>query len=192
MKGLPLFLALCLPGASVMAESAKYTFDDSHTEIWFTIDHLGFSTTLGRFNAFEGSMTYDENAPENSTVNVRIPVTSLDMNHEPKEEHVRQEEFLFADQFPDIRFASTEVTVGTTADRLMVMGDLSIRGVTRSVTLDVTINKIGKHPFKSDYIAGFSAVTTINRSDFGVSAYLPAVSDEVEIRISTEVVRMVE
>lgn len=192
MKSLLLLAALVLPSTPLMADAAEYSFDDSHTEIWFTINHLGYSTTLGRFNGFTGTLEYDEEAPEHSRVSVSIPVSTLDLNHPAKEAHVHKEEFLFVDAHPDITFTSTEVSQGGTADRLSVIGDLTIRGVTRPVTLDVVINKVGKHPFKSDYVAGFSATTSIKRSDFGVNALLPAVSDEVEIQISTEAVRRSE
>ncbi len=180
-------LAMLIIG-SVHAQSSTFDFDKSHTEIYFKISHLGYSTTIGRFDTFEGSLSFDEQNPANSSVEVTIPVSSINMNHKPKEDHMQKDDFFDSANHPNITFASSSVTV-VDDSTLAVNGDLTIRGTSLPVTLDVTINKVGKHPFKDDYVAGFTANTTIKRSDYGVSAYLPLVGDEVKITISTETVR---
>ena len=178
--------------AAVLALSAspalaadEFAFDHSHTHVLFFVDHLGFSTTQGEFLEFDGTLMLDTEAPENSSVTVSIATDSIDTGYADRDEHLRSGDFFNVEEYPEMTFASTGVTV-TGENSAEVAGDLTILGVTQPVTLDVTLNGLGAHPFNGSTVAGFSATTTIGRSDFGMDFGVPAIGDEIEIRIETE------
>src|SRR5262245_51823759 len=161
-----------------------YVLDKDHTEVRFTWDHLGLSRQGGRFLEVEGKVEFDPGAPEASTVDVKIPVKSLSTGISKLDEHlVSSKEFFDTEQFPTITFKSTTVK-RTDAKIAEVTGDLTINGITKSVTLDVVWNFTGEHPlaainpvYKDYYSSGFSASTQIFRSDFGITRTIPYVSD---------------
>ncbi|MDM3871318.1 YceI family protein [Porticoccus sp. W117] len=163
----------------------KYIGDNSHTEVIFKINHLGFSTTYGRFTNVESELVYDAENPEKSTVSATIYSGSVDLGHDPKTDHIKAADFLNAEQFPKITFASTEVK-SVAESQLEITGDLTIRKVTKPVILQVTINKIGKHPIYQSDAIGFSATGILDRTDWGVSAYAPMVGKEVTFNIEFE------
>ena len=178
--------------AAVIALSAssawaadEFAFDHSHTHVLFFVDHLGFSTTQGEFLEFDGTLMLDTEAPENSTVSVSIATASIDTGYADRDEHLRNSDFFDVEEYPEMTFTSTGVTV-TGENSAEVSGDLTILGVTQPVTLDVTLNGLGAHPFNGSTVAGFSATTTISRSDFGMDFGVPAIGDDIEIRIETE------
>ena len=176
--------AAAMVGGQALAAD-EFVFDKSHTHILFYIDHLGFSTTQGEFLDFEGSLSLDTEAPENSSVSVTIDAASLDSGWADRDAHLRSDDFLDVENHPTITFTSSEVTLtgDNTAD---VAGDLTILGTTQPVVLAVTLNNMGEHPFSGETVAGFEATTTISRSDFGMGFGVPAIGDEVEIVINTE------
>lgn len=166
----------------------KYSFDPAHTQILFSVSHLGFSHSHGRFNTFDGSFTFDEKNPAASTIDVTVDTGSVDMGSKEWDDAVKAEALLNAAKFPKMTFKSTSVTraddkTGT------VTGDLTLLGVTKPVTLNVIYNKSGNHPYTKNHLAGFSAFATLKRSDFGMSKYLPDVGDEVSITIEVEGIR---
>lgn len=167
------------------AEAVTYTYDPLHTQILFGVDHMGYTVSHGRFNKFMGSFTLDQSAPETATAEISIDVNSLDMADATWDEHVK-EKFLEPGKFPVITFKSTGVkrTGEKTAE---LTGDLTLHGVTKPVTLNVKLNKIGPHPMiQSQEDAGFSLTGTIKRSDFGITAALPLVGDEVTLNIEVD------
>ena len=179
-------LAGLLALASLPALAADtYAIDPTHTQVEFTYSHFGFSNITGRFDTVQGEFLFDPADPTKSSVNITIPVESISTGVEKLDEHLLSADFFDAAKYPTATFTSTGVTVAGEG-KLAVAGDLTIHGVTRPVVLDVTINKIGEHPMAKVPAAGFDATTTIKRSDFGVGAYAPNVSDEVKIRITTE------
>lgn len=176
-----------LAGPALAAE--RYEIDGSHAHVGFEIEHLGFSTTYGRFNDVSGTIMLDEENPEASSVEVRIVTASLDTAHEERDKHVRGADFLNVEEFPDITFKSTKIErTGETTGKLT--GDLTMHGVTKPVTLEATLNKVGAYPMAEEgqeiLAAGFDARGTLKRSDFGMGAYVPMVSDEIAISISLE------
>ena len=173
-------LALSFVGG---ANAAAYKIDGSHTQVQFTYSHFGFSNITGRFDTVTGTFDFDAAKPENSSISVEIPISSLSTGVTKLDDHMRSPDFFDAAQFPTATFKSTKVTA-TGEGKLDVAGDLTIHGVTRPVVLAVTINKIGKKGDKD--AAGFDASVTIKRSEFGIAKYVPAVSDEVRIAITTE------
>ena len=176
-------------GAAVLAAPAQaaeeYVFDEGHTFILFDVSHLGFSRTHGQFRTFEGTFMLDREEPANSSVTMVIDAASLDTRHEARDAHLRNADFFNVEAYPEITFVSTDVELTGEATAL-VTGDLTMLGVTRPVTLDVTLNQLGEHPMNGNTVAGFTATTTLNRSDFGMTSYVPAVGDDVAILIQAE------
>lgn len=178
--------ALAISTTGALAAAETYELDPSHSQVVFSYNHLGFSTTYGMFSGFEGQIMFDEADPAASSVTVSMPVRSMFTGWEKREEHFMSEEFFDATEGDMITFTSTgiEVTGDTTAD---ITGDLTMNGVTKSVVLDASLNqKSGAHPMNNRPWMGFDATTTLLRSDFGVDKFAPYVSDEVKLRISIE------
>lgn len=182
------FIALLLAATPAFAAPDKYSFDPAHTQILFSVSHLGFSHSHGRFNTFDGSFTFDEKNPEASSVDVTIDTGSVDMGSKEWDDAVKADALLNAKKFPKMMFKSTSVTK-TDEKTGTVTGDLTLLGVTKPVTLSVTFNKSGNHPYTKNHLAGFSASATLKRSDFGMAKYIPDVGDEVSITIEVEGIR---
>jgi polyisoprenoid-binding protein YceI len=170
------------------AQIENYTFDKAHTQIFFGVDHLGFSQSMGKFLDFDGGFTFNRAEPAKSKVDVTIKTASIDMDDEKWDAHLKNADFCNVEKFPDMTFQSTaiKVTGEKTAD---ITGDLTILGVTKPVTLATVFNKADKHPFSSAYHAGFTASAQIKRSDFGMKYGLPMVGDDVKIMLNVEGVR---
>lgn len=169
---------------STLAWADDYAFDTAHTQVFFTLNHMGFSNSTGQFTEFDGGFTFDAKDFSKSSVEVSIDIASLDLsNHEKWRGHVIGEDFFDAEAHPKMTFKSTAVKK-TGDDTFAVTGDLTIKGVTKPTVLNVKFNKAGEAFGKEK--AGFSATTTIDRTEFGVDAYAPAVGAEVEIRIEVE------
>ena len=180
-------LALASVGAAAIAAPLTYTMDPKHTDVIASWNHFGFSRPVAHFGQVDGAITYDADNVGQSSVNVTIPLAGMESHVAAFNEHLRSADFFDAEKYPAITFASTRVEAAG-SDKLRVTGDLTLHGVTRPVVLDVTINKVGEHPMAKRPAAGFDATTTILRSDFGMAKYVPNVSDEVQIRITTEAV----
>jgi polyisoprenoid-binding protein YceI len=181
---------LSLLSASVFAaEEAvsdnKYTIESNHAFVSWKADHLGFSHQTGKFSALEGTITFDEKNPQKSAVDATIKLSSLATGLDGFNDHLKSDDFFSVKKFPVAKFVSTKVVV-TGKNKAKVTGDLTIRDVTKPVTLDVVFNKSGANPFSQKPTIGFSAKTTIKRSDFGINYALPAVADNVEISIEVE------
>lgn len=178
--------ALAFGATGAFAAPEAYTLDPSHSQVVFSYDHLGFSTTYGMFSGFEGEIMFDAEDPAASSVNVSMPVMSMFTGWEKREEHFMSDDFFGASEGDMVTFTSTgiEVTGDNTAN---ITGDLTMNGVTKSVVLDTTLNqKADAHPMNNKPWLGFDASTTLLRSDFGVDKFAPYVSDEVEVKISIE------
>ncbi|MEM7642426.1 MAG: YceI family protein [Pseudomonadota bacterium] len=177
--------AAFLAAAPAFAETTTYQVDSSHAQTIFSYNHLGYSTTWGMFSGWEGTIEFDSANPENSSVEVSIPATAMFTGWEQRDAHFSSPDFLDVATNDIVRFVSTgiEVTGENTAE---ITGDLTVGGVTQSVTLDTTLRQTGDHPQNGRPWIGFDATTTILRSDFDAGAFAPFVSDEVEIQISLE------
>ena len=170
-------------GAALAAD--PYTIDPNHTQIEYTYSHFGFSHITGRLNNVEGDFLFDAKDPTKSSIQVDVPISTITVGVPALDTELVSPMFFDAAQFPLATFQSTAIT-STAPDKLAVTGDLTIHGVTKPVTLDVTINKIGAHPMRGVAAVGFDATATIKRSDFGISKYVPNVSDEVTLHITME------
>ena len=178
-------LALLFVAGAAMAAPVQYDMDPNHTRIDFSWTHFGFSHPMGRFDEFDGDFRFDPADPTKSSVTVTIPIDSIDTGVAKLDTHLKTADFFDVARYPTATFKSTHVEANG-AHGLKVAGDLTLHGVTKPVVLDVVINKIGPHPMGGIAAAGFDATTTIKRSDFGISHFVPNVSDEIAISISTE------
>lgn len=181
------FASLAIAQPALAAET--YVFDKAHTNIQFSWDHFGFSTTSAEFEEFSGELQFDPEDHANSSVEVTIDLDSVDSGFDTFNGHLTEKpEWFNTDEYPEATFTSTGIeAVGD--NRLHVTGDLTLKGVTKEVTLDTTINKIGQHPVTNAKTIGFDATTTVSRSAFNMGKYAPSVSDEVTISISSEMQR---
>lgn len=171
--------------AAVTPVSGVYTLDPDHTGVLAQWSHFGLSRPSAHFRIGSGTLTWNADDVTRSTVDVTLPIASVDTFVPALDEHLKKADFFDAAQFPTATFRSTSVqTAGTNA--LTVTGDLTIKGKTRPVTLEVTLNGAGKHAMSGLESIGFSATGTIKRSDFGVDAFVPNISDEVALRITGE------
>lgn len=189
MRRLRFLLFALLLGVVPMAMAAPttYSMDPSHTQIRLTWSHFGFSNPSAVIGIASGTVTYDPAHPAQASVTVRMPLSSLDTHVPALDEHLKGDDFFDAAKYPVATFTSTGVKV-LDQKHLEVSGKLSVHGVTLPVTLHVTINKIGTHPGWSAPAIGFDATATLKRSDFGVSRYVPVVSDTIHVHITTEAI----
>ena len=177
------FLSLVISGNMFAADN--YAFDKAHTNILMKVSHRGFSDFYLEARDYTGAFILDESQPENSSVSIEIKADSIDGDHEKLNAHLRSEDFFDVANYPLIRFESKRVE--TEANKIIrIHGDLTIKSVTKTVTLNVTGNKTGINPFSKKYIAGFSANTVIKRSAYTMDYGVPGIGDEVEILIELE------
>lgn len=170
---------------AIKGQSGTYTLDPTHTDVLVEWTHFGFSKPSAHFGITEGKLVYDADDASKSSVEVTIPVTAIDTFVPKLDEHLKGADFFDAGKFPTATFKSTSVAAAGT-NKLTVTGDLTVKGITKPVTLDVTLNGAGEHPMAKKQAIGFSATGTLKRTDFGVGAYAPNVSDDVQLRITTE------
>lgn len=185
MKSITLGAALALATAVPSLAADEYMLDASHSQIVFSYEHLGYSTTFGMFSGFEGEISFDKENPAASSVMVSFPVMSMFTGWEQRFGHFMSADFFGATEEDMVTFASTGIEI-TGEDTALITGDLTLNGVTKSVVLDAKLNKMGDHPMAGTPWAGFDATTTLLRSDYNVGNFAPFVSDEVEVIISIE------
>ncbi|MEG1679446.1 MAG: YceI family protein [Stenotrophomonas sp.] len=171
--------------AAIQIAAGTYKLDPTHTDVLVQWSHMGFSNPSAHFGNVDGTLVYDAADVGKSSVEVTLPLSGLNSFTAKFDEHLHSADFFDAAKFPTATFKSTKVEAAGT-NKLTVTGDLTVKGITKPVVLDVTVNGAGEHPMAKVPSVGFDATTTIKRSDFGVGAYAPAVSDDVKIRITTE------
>jgi polyisoprenoid-binding protein YceI len=187
MRALRYLVLAGLIGAAVtaQAEPVTYKLDPGHTNVLFSWNHFGFSNPTANLGLSEGTLVFDEKNPAKSSVEVTLPLANLDTHVTKLDEHLKKPDFFDADKYPTATFKSTKVqAVG--GNKYKVTGDLTVHGVTKPVVLDATLNKSGVHPMMKVQTVGFDATALVKRSDFGMGAYVPNVSDDIKIRITTE------
>lgn len=168
------------------AQAADYAIDTQgmHAAVQFRVKHLGYSWLYGRFNDFQGNFSYDEEKPAESKVEVTIETTSIDSNHAERDKHLRTADFLDVEKFPQATFVSTAFTPGDNGTAVL-SGDLTLRGVTKPIEIEVEKIGGGKDPW-GGYRMGFEGKTTFAGVDFGIDN---PVLDTVEMTLSIEGVR---
>ncbi len=185
MKKLLLTAALLVATTPAFAAPQTYEIESPHTQILFSVNHLGFSHSWGKFTEHDGKIMFDQENPANSSVEISIATDSIELNDDKWNDHMKNADFFDVEKFPAMTFKSTKVEV-TGEDTAKITGDLTLKGVTKPVVLDTKLNKAGNHPMAGKPWAGFSATTSIKRSDFGMTYGLPAVGDEVKIVLEVE------
>lgn len=175
-------LATLALATSALANAADYAIDvkGAHAFINFKANHLGYSWLTGRFNKFDGNFSYDEKNPSASKITVNIDPASIDSNHAERDKHLRSGDFLSVENFPESKFVSTKIT-DKGDNKIEVIGDFTLHGVTRSIVIDAVKIGEGKDPW-GGYRAGFTGTTTINVGDYDFkSAWVGNIELELHI-----------
>jgi len=181
------FSLIALPLAG--SQAADYVIDTkgAHAAINFKIPHLGISWLTGRFNKFSGNFSYDPEEPEKSKISVTVTTASIDSNHAERDKHLRNKDFLHTDKFPQASFVSTSYSkTGDGSGNLK--GNMTLRGVTRPITIQVQAVGAGPDPW-GGYRQGFSGTTKLILKDFGIDFNLGKTSREVELELYIEGIR---
>jgi polyisoprenoid-binding protein YceI len=179
--------------ATAAPTTTRWTIDSTHSSVEFAVRHLMIATVRGRFADVQGTLTLPDDDPLKAEVEVTIKADSIDTRVEQRDAHLRSSDFFDAERFPALTFKSRRVLPSLDGG-LQLVGDLTIRGTTREVILDVTSHGRQRDPWKGER-AGFEATTKIRRSDFGLSWNQVletggvAVSDEVKISLDVELLR---
>ena len=184
-KALAIGLAVASAATLTVAKPVAYQIDPTHTATVFTWNHFGFSTPSANFSDIQGTINVDNAKPANSSVNVTIPLSSLNTNVKALDEHLKTADFFDAAKYPNITFKSTKVQA-ISKNQYKITGNLTVKDVTKPVVLDAVLNKQGVHPMTKTETVGFNATTSFNRSAFGVGAYVPNVGDKITVSITTE------
>lgn len=171
--------SLCL--ISSLTFSADYKIDPEHSAVTFEIGHLGISTMSGHFKNFEGKFSFSEDMKTIST-HLSVQTNSVDSNHEARDKHLRGPDFFDVKQFPTMEFK------GKNYENNTLTGDLTLHGITRTVSFNVHKTGEGKDPW-GGYRVGFIASTTIKRSEFGMTYFIPGASDKTKVKVFIEAVR---
>jgi polyisoprenoid-binding protein YceI len=175
--------------APLSLHATTYTLDPRHTQGTFSWNHLGFSNPSAQFSLVRGTLQFDPAHPTQSSVAVLIPLSSMSAGVPELDNYLHEADFFDLAKSPTATFRSTLVEGGSAPERLKVTGDLTLRGVTKPVVLDVVVNKVGNDPrYTSMPMAGFEATTTLKRSDFGMGKYVGLVSDEVRVHITCQAI----
>ena len=185
---LSLLLSILAFAGTSVAHADTFKIDPVHSAIIFEIGHFGVGHIYGRFDAFGGTFTLDQSDPSKDTVSVEIKTDSVDTNFADRDKHIKSPDFFNAAQFPSATFKSTSVKK-VDNKTYEVTGDFTLRGVTKPLTLNVQAIGSGPGP-KGEFRSGWDATTTLKRSDFEVKTFLPAVTDEVSLRIAVEGIKL--
>jgi polyisoprenoid-binding protein YceI len=177
------FLLTLLWANSSAFAADNLTIDASHSAVIFSWNHFGFSNPVARLEKIQGNLALDSRDLTQSSVSVTMPLSGLRTGDADLDKRLKSDEFLDAEKYPNITFTSKQVAdAGQGA--LTITGDLTVHGVTKTVVLKAKVDKIGVHPLSHAPTAGFDADTVLRRSDFGVSKYVPAMTDELFVHIS--------
>jgi polyisoprenoid-binding protein YceI len=172
-----------MPGVRDPARVAAgtYAVDPNHTQVLWTVDHMGISPLSGAFAASGGTLELDPAKPSAAKVNVTFNVAEMSTTAAAFTKHLSSADFFEVAKFPTATFTSTRVQAN--GDSAKITGNLTIKGITKPVTLDTKFYGAGENPTNKKLNVGFSATTSIKRSDFGLGYAVPLVADQVDLRI---------
>ena len=188
MKKAGLFIiCISLLSNSVLADDYVIDSKGMHAFIQFRISHLGFSWLYGRFNDFSGEFSYDKNNPSTSNITVNIDPASVDSNHAERDKHLRSEDFLFVDKFPEAKFVSSAFSMNEDGSGTL-NGEFTLRGITKPVTIAISKVGEGQDPW-GGYRIGFEGKTSFALADYGIPKDLGPAVKEVELILSIEGVK---
>ena len=164
-------------------QGGSYAVEPSHTQLLFSVSHMGFSTYYGQFSQASGALELDAKAPSQSRFEIRVPTASVSTTSDKLTGELKSSAWLDAAADPEITFRSTKVTpLGHGA--ASVTGNLTLHGVTRPMTLRARLVGAGVNPLDKKYTVGFDLVGSIRRSEFGVKTYVPLIGDTVTLTIA--------
>ena len=167
------------------AAASTYELDPNHTSVVVSWQHFGFSHPTAFIPHASGELKFDSEHPEKSSVNVTLPITGINAFVPKLTEEFKAPDYFDVAKYPTATFRSTKV-IAKGDNQFEVEGDLTLKGITKPVTLLAKLNKQGEQPMLKKPAIGFDATGTIKRSDFNINKYIPAVSDEIQLTISTE------
>lgn len=186
-KALLISSALALTTVAGAALPSQWQLDDSHTRVGFSVNHLGFSTTMGHFNDVKGVINYDVKSPSKTNMSFTIATDSIDTNWDARDEHLKKAEFFNVAKYPTMIFKSTSVKF-INPQQAKVTGDFTMLGQTKPLTLDVTLNKIANSPLTKEPVIGFRATGNIDRAAYGMTAFADGITTNVPIQIDGELI----
>jgi polyisoprenoid-binding protein YceI len=177
--------APALPGVPETARvtAGTYKVEPYHTQVGFAVDHFGFSIFRGAFTGASGTLVIDPANPKKTQLSVTVPIASVQTSNDTLNKELVSAEWFDAAQFPNATFVSTALTLGPN-NTAMVEGNLTIHGITKPAHLQVHFHGAGINPMDKALTAGFDGRMAFNRSDFGITKYVPVVSDHVELTIA--------
>jgi len=164
-------------------QAGTYAVDPGHTQVGWRVSHMGFSNYAGGFSDVSGTLELQPKNPAAAKLSVKFPVASVTTTSAKLTDELKGDQWLDAAKFPDITFVSTKVAPAG-KDHAKVTGDLTLHGVTKPVTLDVTLVGAGVNPLSKKVTVGFEATGTLKRSEFGVKTYVPLIGDDLHLTIA--------
>ena len=186
-KALLISSALAITTMASAALPSQWQLDDSHTRVGFSVNHLGFSTTMGHFGDVQGTVNYDIKTPNKTNMNFTIATDSIDTNWDARDKHLKTDEFFNVAKYPPMTFKSTKVSF-INPQQAKITGDFTMLGQTKPLTLDVTLNKIANSPLTKEPVIGFRATGNIDRAAYGMTAYASGITTNVPIQIDGELI----
>ncbi len=186
-KTLLITSAMALTTLASAAIPSQWQLDNSHTRVGFQVEHLGFSTTMGRFNDVEGTLNYDIKAPNQTQMQFTIATDSIDTSWDARDKHLKTDDFFNVAKYPTMTFKSTQVTF-INPQQAKVTGDFTLLGQTKPLTLEVTLKKIADSPMTKEPVIGFRATGNIDRAAYGMTTFADGITTNVPIQIDGELV----
>ncbi len=180
-----LISALLIAG---VATAQNWSLDKAHSKLGFGVTHLLVSEVEGNFNSFDAKITSSTDDFSDAVIELTAEVASINTNNEGRDKHLKGADFFDAEKFNTLSFKSKSFTK-VEGKKYKLTGDLTMHGITKTVTLDVVFNGTAVHPYNKKTIAGFKVTGTFKRSDFGVGSSSPALGDEVALSANTEFVK---
>jgi polyisoprenoid-binding protein YceI len=171
------------PQTATNVKQGAYTIEPQHTQVMFGVDHMSFTTYYGRFSDVSGTLVLSPQAPSTSKFEIHVPVSTISTTSKTLDDELRGDHWFDSKKFPEIVFSSIGVTV-TGQGTAKVAGALTMHGLTRPVTLNVTFHGAGVNALDKKYTVGFEASGHLKRSDFGINPNVPLIGDGVDLIIS--------
>lgn len=187
-KTLVISAALTVATLATAATPTQWQLDNSHTRVSFSVEHLGFSTTMGHFDKVGGSLNYDMKAPNKAQMNFVIDTNSINTAWEARDKHLRTADFFNVEKYPTMTFKSTQVNF-INPIQAKVTGDFTLLGKTMPLTLDVTLKKIANSPMTKEPVIGFRATGNIDRAAYGMTTFAQGITTNVPIQIDGELIQ---
>ena len=186
-KTLLISSALAVTTLASAAMPTQWQLDNSHTRVGFSVEHLGFSTTMGRFDKVDGTLNYDMKAPNKAQMNFVIDTSSINTAWEARDKHLRTADFFDVEKYPTMTFKSTQVNF-INPIQAKVTGDFTLLGKTMPLTLNVTLKKIADSPMTKEPVIGFRATGNIDRAAYGMTTFAQGITTNVPIQIDGELI----